>query len=145
MRMLRIKKFIDTARPPHRETPGAAGYDLFSAEELTLEPGERKACSLGLAIQTPSDCYGRIAPRSGLALRGIDVGGGVVDSDYRGEVKVILINCSESVFKVAVHDRIAQLLLERIETPEVEIVEELGSTARGSNGFGSTGINHGTE
>jgi len=139
--MLLITKLVPNARPPHRQTAGSAGYDLFSAEELTLEPGERKACSLGLSMKIPSGRYGRIAPRSGLALRGIDVGGGVIDSDYRGEVKVILINCSQTAFKVAVHDRIAQLILELIDTPDVEIVEQLSPTARGSNGFGSTGVN----
>ena len=95
----------------------------------------------GLAVALPAGTYARIAPRSGLAIRNfINVGVGVVDSDYRGEIKVVLFNHSAEDFKVQVGDRIAQLILERIETPQVKKVATLDDTNRGAGGFGSTGI-----
>jgi dUTP pyrophosphatase len=96
---------------------------------------------LGLAVAVPIGTYGRIAPRSGISLKnGIDVGAGVVDAGYRDGVKVLLFNHSDSDFVVSVGDRIAQLILECIMTPEVKVVDELDDTDRGANGFGSTGI-----
>ena len=95
----------------------------------------------GLSISFPAGLYARIAPRSGLALKKfIDVGVGVVDADYRGEVGVVLFNHGDQDFEVKMGDRIAQLILEKISTPEVEEVSRLDSTVRGSGGFGSTGM-----
>jgi dUTP pyrophosphatase len=89
----------------------------------------------------PPGTYGRVAPRSGLAWKhSIDVGAGVIDEDYRGNVGVILFNLSDVDFEVKEGDRIAQLVLEKIVTPEVEEVEELDESARGAGGFGSTGV-----
>ena len=97
--------------------------------------------STDLSIATPEDTYGRIAPRSGLAAKHfIDTGAGVIDADYRGEVKVLLFNHSEKDFEIKVGDRIAQLVLERIYTPEVMEVENLEESVRGAGGFGSTGV-----
>lgn len=94
-----------------------------------------------IATAIPSGYYGRVAPRSGLAWKNsIDVGAGVIDEDYRGNVGVILFNHSDVDFKVARGDRIAQLLLEKIITPEVVVVDELVDTERGDGGFGSTGV-----
>lgn len=94
-----------------------------------------------IAIAVPAGTYGRVAPRSGLALKaGIDTGAGVIDEDYRGNVGVILFNHSDADFAVAAGDRIAQLILEAIVTPGVDVVEELDDTARGAGGFGSTGV-----
>lgn len=85
-------------------------------------------------------CYGRIAPRSGLAVKSfIDTGAGVIDADYRGEVKVLLFNHAEADFEVKEGERVAQLVLERIYTPEIQVVEELEASVRGAGGFGSTG------
>lgn len=93
-----------------------------------------------LAIAVPEGTYGRIAPRSGLAVKNfIDTGAGVIDADYRGQVKVLLFNHSEVDFEVKESDRIAQLVLERIYTPDVEVVEKLEESIRGAGGFGSTG------
>ncbi|KAH3054749.1 hypothetical protein KXV27_001546 [Aspergillus fumigatus] len=93
------------------------------------------------SAQAPTDCYGRVAPRSGLASKHfIDTGAGVIDADYRGEVKVLLFNFSDVDFTVKVGDRIAQLVLERIYTPDVMVVEELEESVRGAGGFGSTGV-----
>lgn len=95
---------------------------------------------LGLAIQLPSGSYGRLAPRSSLALQGIDIGGGVIDQDYRGEIKVILMNRNLSKFKAKRGDRICQLIPTRIDYPLLQEVHELpGMTQRNNGGFGSTG------
>ena len=94
-----------------------------------------------IAIAVPSGTYGRVASRSGLALKhGLDVGAGVIDEDYRGNVGVILFNHTDVDFIVAAGDRVAQLILEKIVTPDVEVVEDLSETARGGGGFGSTGV-----
>ena len=100
----------------------------------------------GISISFPAGLYARIAPRSGLALKKfIDVGAGVVDADYRGEVGVVLFNHGDQDFQVNMGDRIAQLILERIDTPPVVEVSGLGEIVRGSSGFGSTGMQFGNE
>ncbi|KAK9768461.1 hypothetical protein K7432_018661 [Basidiobolus ranarum] len=140
---LRIKKLSDKGRAPVRSSAGAAGYDLFSAEEVVLEPHSRAVVKTDISIHVPHGTYGRVAPRSGLAVKNfIDVGAGVVDEDYRGNLGVVLFNFhKEESFKINVGDRIAQLVLERIVTPDVEVVEELEDSVRGAGGFGSTGKN----
>ena len=102
----------------------------------------RRLVSTGLKVQIPSDCYARVAPRSGLAVKSVDVGAGVVDSSYRGIVKVLVINNKDEEFKVNIGDRIAQLILERIYNDDFSVVNEteLSDTTRGDGGFGSTGI-----
>jgi len=99
--------------------------------------------STGIALEIPGDCsYGRIAPRSGLAVKhGIQVGAGVVDADYRGEVKVLLFNHGSDTFSATAGDRIAQLIIERCKMPDVTVVTDraLSATERGTSGFGSTG------
>lgn len=128
------------AKLPERATQGAAGYDLYSSANTTIRAGHYKAVSTGIAIRVPEGHYGRIAPRSGLAARnGIGINAGVIDQDYTGAVLVILVNNGASDFEVKVGDRIAQLILERISTPGVLQVEALPTTARGTQGFGSTG------
>lgn len=95
---------------------------------------------LDISIAVPAGTYGRVAPRSGLASKhGIDTGAGVIDADYRGPVKVLLFNFGEKEFEINEGDRVAQLIVERIYTPEVVVVEELEETVRGAGGFGSTG------
>jgi len=140
--VLRWAKLSDSAKAPTRGSAKAAGYDLYSAEEATIEPGKRKLVATDIQIEVPSGCYGRVAPRSGLAVKhGIDVGAGVVDEDYRGNVKVLLFNFGDTEFKVAPGDRIAQLVLERIIYADLEELPSLDETARGAGGFGSTGTN----
>ena len=150
--MLRFRKISEHARAPTRATRHSAGYDLYSAEEsIVLQPGERKCISTDLQIQVPDDCYGRIAPRSGLAFHfGMDVLAGVVDKDYMGIVKVILINHGSHSYTVHKGDRIAQLICEVIKYPELEEISDLADSTdssssteeftRGSNGFGSSGL-----
>jgi dUTP pyrophosphatase len=137
MEVLRLSTY---ANIPTRGSDGAAGYDLYSAESLTVYPGKRALISTGIAVKLPPGVYGRVAPRSGLAVKhGIQVGAGVVDADYRGEVKVLLFNHGDVEFNVHVRDRIAQLICEKYEAPEVTIVTSLDETNRGEGGFGSTG------
>ena len=128
------------AKLPHRGSPESAGLDLFITEDLTLKPHDRQLAPTGLRMCTPPGTYARIAPRSGLSLRGIDIGAGVIDRDYRGELKILLINNSPDTFTFRKGDRVAQLVLERISYAEPTPVSHLNSTIRSSDGFGSTGI-----
>lgn len=135
-----MRRLTATATLPARGSAGAAGYDLASAEATIVPAGTRQLVSTGLSIALPAGVYGRVAPRSGLASkRAVDVGAGVVDQDYRGEVKVLLVNNGDGDLMVAVGDRIAQLILEKFEIADVVEVDELDVTERGAGGFGSTG------
>jgi dUTP pyrophosphatase len=137
---LKVKKLSPNATLPVRASIGAAGYDLFSAEDCTIEPRTRKVVKTDLSMAIPARHYGRVAPRSGLSFKfGIDIAAGVIDSDYRGPLGIVMVNNGTNAFEVKAGDRVAQLLLERVSTPEVEEVEELDDTVRGTSGFGSTG------
>jgi len=127
------------AKIPKRMSIGAAGYDLFSAEGATIPARGIGKVNTGLCIRVPLGTYGRVGPRSGLACKGIDVGAGIIDRDYTGNVQVILYNHSDIQFEIAKGDRIAQLILEKIKTPMVLVVPTLQETQRGDGGFGSTG------
>ncbi|MDP4576173.1 dUTP diphosphatase [Qipengyuania sp. G39] len=127
---------------PAYATDGAAGMDVVAAEAVTLKPGQRHAVATGLAVAIPDGYEIQVRPRSGLALKhGISVPNtpGTIDSDYRGELKVIMINHGTEDFPIARGDRIAQLVLAPVTQAEWDEVEELDDTARGSGGFGSTG------
>ncbi len=127
---------------PAYATDGAAGMDVVSAENLILRPGMRVAVGTGLAVAIPPGFEIQVRPRSGLALKhGISVPNtpGTVDSDYRGELKVILINHSDDNFTIERGDRIAQLIVSPVTLAVWDEVDELDDTARGSGGFGSTG------
>jgi dUTP pyrophosphatase len=141
---LQFTRLSPVASPPERAHDDDAGYDLRAAEAATLGPGERSSVGTGLAVAVPSGCAGLVLPRSGLALRhGIALvnAPGLIDSGYRGEVRVLLLNTDRSQpFEVAVGDRIAQLVVVRHETGELEEVESLDETVRGAAGFGSTGV-----
>ena len=122
-------------------TEFVAGYDLYSAKKVTLKAKTRQAVSTNIAMLVPSGTYRRITPRSGLAPKhSIDIGAGVVDEDYYGPIKVILINHDKDDFVVKVGDRIAQLVLECIVTPDTEMVNSLPESKKGDQGFGSTGV-----
>lgn len=137
---LYVKKLSSQAILPLRGSNDAAGYDLSSAVQAIVPARGRQLIATDLAIAVPPGTYGRVAPRSGLALKkGIDVGAGVIDADYRGSVGVILFNHSDEEFRIEPGDRIAQLILERIVTPPILEVEDLDATSRGEGGFGSTG------
>ncbi|KAH7328405.1 dUTPase-like protein [Stachybotrys elegans] len=137
---LQVKKLSDKARVPTRGSALAAGYDIYAAKDTTVPARGKVLVDTDIAIAVPEGTYGRIAPRSGLASKNfIDTGAGVIDADYRGQVKVLLFNHAETDYEIKEGDRIAQLVLERIFTPEVVEVEELSDSVRGAGGFGSTG------
>ena len=139
---LNVTKLVPHAILPARATPGAVGYDLFSIDNYVVLPGRRVVVSTGIAVSLPGGCYGRIAPRSGMAVKhGLDTLAGVIDPDYTGEVKVVLQNLDVSQpFVIRPGYRIAQLIIEQCMTPDVMEVQSR-NTERGANGFGSTGIN----
>jgi dUTP pyrophosphatase len=127
---------------PAYATAGAAGMDVLAAEDVTIAPGARHAVATGLAVAIPAGYEIQVRPRSGLALKhGISVPNtpGTIDSDYRGELKIILINHGTEAFAVARGDRVAQLVLAPVTQAAWDEVAELGETLRGSGGFGSTG------
>lgn len=140
---LPFARLSDAARPPLRAHDGDAGYDLFAAEAALLGPGERASVGTGIAVAVPEGCAGLVLPRSGLAMRhGISVvnAPGLIDAGYRGEVRVLLLNTDrEEPFEIAPGDRIAQLVISRVESPELMELPSLDETARGVAGFGSTG------
>ena len=137
---LQVKLLRGNAVLPARGSAGAVGYDLCAANNCVIPSRGKGTVETGLAVSLPPGTYSRITPRSGLAIRNsINVGAGVVDLDYWGEIKVLLFNHSAEDFAVQVGDRIAQLILERIETPQVKKVAALDDIDRGVGGFWSTG------
>lgn len=140
MEPLRVKRLNDNATLPTRGSPGAVGYDLACTQDFRLDTQSHTLVSTGLGFQLPSGVYGRVAPRSGLTVKhGIHIGAGVIDPDYMGEVKVAMFNLGLQPVEFKKGDRIAQLILERCEVPDVLEVDILVSTSRGESGFGSTG------
>ncbi len=125
---------------PEYGSDGAAGADLRASEALVIPPGGRAAVPTALRLEIPPGHAGLVWPRSGLAVRhGIDTLAGVIDCDYRGELRVVLVNHGAEPFAIAVGDRIAQLLLQRVERVAFRVADEVGGTGRGTGGFGSTG------
>nr|WRJ69896.1 dUTP pyrophosphatase [Oceanusvirus sp.] len=136
-----VKRLRPDAALPARTDPGAAGYDVRAAEAFVVPARGKALVPTGLAATAPEGTYIRVAPRSGLAWKhSIDVGAGVVDRSYTGEINVVLFNLSEVSFRGDKGDRIAQLIVERIETPAIVETDEIAETQRGSGGFGSTGL-----
>ena len=137
---LRFKELDPRAVLPRRGSTLAAGLDICSIDEITIEPKQRVTAKTGLAVAIPPGFYGRIAPRSGLAAKnGLDVLAGVIDSDYRGEVCCLLYNTGDAVINLPAGSKICQLIVEQIVTPEAVWANDLDETARGAGGFGSTG------
>lgn len=140
-KLLMVKKLSSSAQLPARADEGAAGYDIASATDVVVPGRSQALIPTGLAITVPPGTYGRIAPRSGLAVRhGITVGAGVVDRSYTGHVQVLLMNTLEADFPIRQGDRVAQLILEKITVCDVAEVSELPCSKRGTAGFGSTGV-----
>lgn len=128
---------------PTHATAAAAGADIVSAEDAVIEPGAIHAVATGIALAIPEGYEGQVRPRSGLALKhGVTVlnAPGTIDADYRGELKVILINHGPQPFRVARGDRVAQLVVAAVAPVTFERVEALSDTARAAGGFGSTGV-----
>ena len=139
---LKVKKLNKLAQIPAYQTEEAAGFDLHSVEDVVIAPNERKLIGTGLAFDIPAGYEIQIRPRSGLAYKhGITVLNtpGTIDSDYRGEIKVLLINHSDEKFEIKVSERIAQAVIKEVIQATFEEVDELSETKRGAGGFGSTG------
>jgi dUTP pyrophosphatase len=140
---LRVRRLDERALLPTRAHPGDAGLDLHALEGATLEPGGRAAIPTGIAVEIPPGYAGLVLPRSGLALRhGIALvnAPGLIDSGYRGEVRVLLLNTDRATpFAIAAGDRIAQLVVVRSELVSAVEAQELSASARGAGGFGSSG------
>jgi dUTP pyrophosphatase len=135
-----LVKVEGTGALPEYSSADAAGADLRASEDVVIDPGGRAAVATGIHLEIPRGHVGLIWPRSGLAVKhGIDTLAGVVDSDYRGEVRVVLINHGTAPFSIRAGDRIAQMLVQRIERPAFVAASGLGDTVRGAGGFGSTG------
>ncbi len=138
---VKIKKLNSNAVIPKYAHSGDAGMDLYSIENIILKPKHRIGVKTGISIELPRDYVGLIWDKSGISLKsGIKTMAGVIDSGYRGEIKIVLINLSSKNYKIEKGQKIAQLLIQKIETPEIEIVDDLSKTSRGEKGFGSTGI-----
>lgn len=139
--MIKVKKLHELAIIPKRNNPTDAGADLYSVQDLIIPSQSRAMVSTGISIEIPPGFYGRIAPRSGLAIKnGIDVLAGVCDSSYRGEVKVVIINTDkEKDFEITYGDKIAQIIIEQHFNFDFTESEELSESIRGDNGFGSSG------
>ena len=136
----KIKLLADDVKVPAHGRLGDAGLDLYSREEVVLKPGERHLFKLGFAIEIPSDMVALIWDRSGMATKfGIHSMAGVIDSNYRGEIGILLLNTTDQDYEFKVGDKIAQMLIQKYESTEFEIVDELADSERGDAGFLSSG------
>jgi len=140
--IIKVKRLNSDAVLPNYKTSGSSGMDLCSTEKLDIGINEIKLIGTGIAIAVPNNYEAQVRSRSGLALKGVFVlnSPGTVDSDYRGEVKIILANFGSDVFHIEKGDRIAQLVIAPVIRAELVEVNDLDSTLRGGGGFGSTGI-----
>jgi dUTP pyrophosphatase len=139
--MLRFQRLTDHATLPTRGSDQSVGYDLYSAQSATIPAFGKALICTDIAFEIPRGHYGRIAPRSGFSWKKhTDIGAGVIDPDYRGNVKVLVFNHSRESIEVAKGDRIAQLILEKVSVFSLKEVTDLDETERGAGGFGSTGM-----
>lgn len=140
--MIKFKRLTQTAQIPKRATDGAAGFDLsFDGDSMELFPGERYVFKTGISMETGEGMWGEIKPRSGWSVKyGVDVLAGVIDSDYTGELKVVLINHGDRSLHINHGDRIAQIIINSYVS-EFKEVAAIEATNRGTSGFGSTGVN----
>jgi dUTP pyrophosphatase len=140
LQLLRFKKLETNATLPTRGSAQAAGLDLYSIEDVLIDPKQRALVRTGLAVAIPEGYYGRVAPRSGLAVKkGLDVLAGVIDADYRGEIRCALYNSGDETIDLPAASKICQLIIEKIITPSAVWADEISETDRGRGGFGSTG------
>lgn len=143
--LVRVKRLHPRSRMPRRQTPGSSGWDLHACleEPLVIPPGERRAVPTGLAAAVPRGHELQIRPRSGLALRhgvGLLNAPGTIDEDYRGEIRIIVVNLGREAFRIEDGDRVAQMVLAAVPAADLVETDELDDTSRGSGGFGHTGL-----
>ena len=138
--LLSFKRLDPRATLPTRGSSQSAGLDIYSIDELVIEPKQRALARTGLAVAIPEGYYGRVAPRSGLATKnGLDTLAGVIDADYRGELGCLLYNAGDETVHLPAQSKICQLIIEKIITPQPVWADEISQTDRGTGGFGSTG------
>ena len=139
--MIKIKKLFPDAKLPGYAHPDDAGMDLFSNENIIISPQERKTISTGISMAIPLGYAGLIWDKSGIAHNhGLKTMGGVIDSNYRGEIKVVIHNLSDKPYTFEKGTKIAQMLIQPVEQKKMIVVEELDDTSRGEKGFGSSGM-----
>jgi len=138
---IQVMKMAAKATLPSKGSRFSAGHDLYALKEILIPARGQSLVGTGIAIGIPQETYARIAPRSGLAYKeSIGIGGGVIDADYTGEVKVIMMNHGKKSYQVQEGDRIAQMIIEKIDTSDMMEVDNLQITDRGNKGFGSTDL-----
>lgn len=137
---MKIKLLTATAKLPTKGTPGAACWDAYADEDAYVPPGDCVPVRLGFAVEIPPSHEAQIRPRSGLSSKRILVQLGIIDSDYRGEVKAIVLNLNDAGFTIHRGDRIAQMAVLQLPPVELEVADGLSETSRGLGGFGSTGV-----
>lgn len=136
-----FQKISENAIVPCYGHPGDAGLDIFSAEDIILTAGERKRIGTGIKMELPKGYAGLIWDKSGMAFNdGIKTMGGVIDSGYRGEILIVLVNLGKNSYEIKKGQKIAQLLIQKIEEVKIKITDIVGETSRGEGGFGSTGL-----
>ena len=135
-----VKKLDPEAIIPKFALEGDAGMDLFSLEDYEIKTGDRQSCRTGIAIQIPEGYAGLVWDKSGIAVKnGIKTMAGVIDSGYRGEIKGVLVNLGREDYRINKSDKIAQMIIQKVENPKIVEMEKLNETSRGEEGFGSTG------
>tara|TARA_B100000902_G_C27311421_1_gene918665 strand:+ start:95 stop:520 length:426 start_codon:yes stop_codon:yes gene_type:complete len=140
MAQIRVKLLSENATAPTRGSDAAAGWDLYASEDIVVSAHGKAIIPTDIAVAIPLGWYGRIAPRSGMSWKNhTDIGAGVVDSDYRGPVGVVMFNHADTDLQVQKGDRVAQLVVEQILMTPIVVVDDLEDTERGEGGFGSTG------
>ena len=139
MTVLKFKLLDPKAIVPSCAHSDDAGFGIYSIEEIVLKPMEYYAVATGISSEIPKDYFVSIRDRSSMAIKGMHVMGGVIDSGYRGEWKIIMINLSGVDYKIEIRDKIAQGILQSAKQAKIELVEDLSDTSRGEKGFGSTG------
>lgn len=138
---IRVKKLHPDAIVPAFAHPGDAGMDLYSVEDMVIQPGERRSVPTGIAIALPDGYVSLVWDKSGVSHKfGMKTLGGVLDCGYRGEYLIGLVNLGQEPFEIKKGQKVAQLLIQKVEHPEIEVVDELDETIRGTGGFGSTGL-----
>ncbi len=137
---IKIKKLKDNAIIPKSMHKGDAALDIYSCIDINIQPGERVLIDTGISMAIPQGYFGNIRDRSGLAVKhGLHTMAGVVDSNYRGEIKIVIINLSKEEYSVKQGDRVAQMIIQEVNEIVLEEVEDLDSTERGGGGFGDSG------
>lgn len=137
---LKVKRLTSSAKLPKSPRKGDAGMDIFSDETLTIKPNHRALVKTGISIEFPTGYVALVWDKSGIAKKGLAKIGGVIDSTYRGEYKIMLHNISSKDYQVKKGEKIAQILIQPVIHPTIKEVKELSDSSRGKGGFGSTGL-----